>query len=94
MGTDINHIGPDKPTREKVEKILNELASLCGSKGFDFYGAIFMGPGLFSDLYTQGGNDFSHQCTKIFHTSAGLRELFHLPCAETSDIDWIAILTK
>jgi len=87
----IKHIEPDKATREEAEKLLDKLATFCASKGFDFYGAIFMGSGIYSDLYAKGGNDFSRQCTRIFHTSSGLREWLHLPYAETSDIDEEAI---
>lgn len=87
-------IEPNKADREEVEEVLNKLASLCGNKGFDFYGAIFMAPGIFSDVFTQGGNDFSHQCTSLLYTSSGLRELFHFPYAEPSGIDLEAISLK
>jgi hypothetical protein len=79
---------------KKATQLMDELASLCGSHGWDFYGAIFNGPDEWCDHLTEGGNNFIRQCTKISCTSQGLQRFLNLPYPAKEHIDEALILQK
>jgi len=83
----------DNPEIE-ANRLINELATFCGSQGWDFYGAIFIGPNRWMDHWTEGGNNFIRQCTILSCKSQALQMFLSLPFPETSDIDDASALKK
>ena len=76
----------DRNQKEEAERLINELSKLCGSNGWDFYGAIFMESGNWFDRWTEGGNNFIRQCTMISCTSPGLQTMLGLPWIEAEEV--------
>ncbi len=76
----------DKNSKEKAHQLIDELSKFCSSNGWDFYGAIFMGPNDWFDSCTDSENGFMRQNTMLSCTSPGLQTILGLPWVEPSDI--------